>query len=494
MARSNSIFPRVDRFRKRCVLWLIPCVFSFFRLAEAQTMGTDPPPFLATNICTGPRSQRLNIVVLGDGYTSNQMALFQTHVTNVVVNSLFKKEPYNAYSSYFNVFSIFATSLQEGSDHPESGAYKDTYFDSTYNSYGIQRLLTLQQSDRAYTLLFQFVPDYNIVIVIVNDSVYGGSGGAFAVTSIHNSGPDIMFHELGHSFGGLADEYDAYTPGYSAYEGVNCTAQTNSAQIKWATWINEGTPVPTPETSGYDNVVGLFEGCMYTSAGWYRPHENSFMRSLGRPTGQINSDQIVKMLYQTSPDHIDPFVSFAPTNRILNIGSVTNLEFMVSPMRPVSHNLAVAWYLDGTNLTSQTGTNLVLSSYDIGNGIHSVSNCVSDPTPLVRIYTNNFFPLNPLVKSAFWTLDISNQTAIVQVFAGPNGSISPHGPRCSVPRKQRKIRYSSEQLLSHRFHYDQWRSGGDFGSNKYFFCVEPYYGGRNDPCGIRGKGCDQQHA
>ena len=302
---------------------------------------TNPPPFLITNIYTGPRSQRLNIVVFGDGYTTNQAALFQTHVTNVVIDSLFTKEPYNAYSSYFNVFSIFTASLQEGADHPESSDDKDTYFDSTYNCYGIQRLLTVQQSGRVYTLLSQFVPDYNIVVVIVNDSVYGGSGGAFAVTSIHNLAPDIMFHELGHSFGNLADEYEDYTPGYSTFEQVNCTAQTNRALIKWTIWINEETPVPTPETGGYDGVAGLFEGCMYRSAGWYRPHYNSCMRSLGRPPGQVNSDQIVKKFYQTSPDHIDPFVSFAPTNMTLNIGSVTNLEFMVSPMRPASHNLAV---------------------------------------------------------------------------------------------------------------------------------------------------------
>ena len=415
MAYSNSIFPHVNRFRKRGELWLMLCVFGFFRSVEAQTLVTNPPPFLTTNICTGPTSQRLNIVVLGDGYTSNQIALFQTHVTNMVVNSLFNKEPYNAYSSYFNVFSISVASLQEGSDHPESGVYNDTYFDSTYNWSGIQRLLMLQQTDRAYNLLFEFVPDYNIVIVLVNDSVYGGSGGAFAVTSINEIGPDITFHELGHSFSGLADEYDSYTPGYFAYEGVNCTAQTNRTQIRWAIWINEDTPVPTPETYEYADVAGLFEGCMYTSIGWYRPHLNSFMRSVGQPTGQINCDQIVKTFYQTWPDHIEPFVSFTPTNRILNIGGLTNLEFMVSPMQPVSHNLAVAWYLDGTKLTSQTKSNLVLSSYEIGNGIHAVSNCVSDLTPLVRIHVNDFFPVNPLAKSVSWTLDISNQTAVLPV-------------------------------------------------------------------------------
>ena len=86
---------------------------------------------------------------------------------------------------------------------------------------------------------------------------------------------------------------------------------------------------------------------MYTNARWYRPHYNSFMRSLGRPIGQINADQLVKRVYQSSPDHIEVFRGALPTNTTLNVAATGSLAFSVTPMRPADHALPVAWYLDG---------------------------------------------------------------------------------------------------------------------------------------------------
>jgi len=379
------------------------------RSAVAQTLVTNPAPFVTTNLYNGPTSERLNIVVLGDGYTSNQLyAAYQADVTNIVLNYLLTVEPYRSYQPYFNVFSISAASLESGADHPETGTYKDTYFNSTFDSYGIVRLLTVQDSSRVYNLCNQFVPDYDIIIVIVNDSTYGGSGGAFAVTSVNSTSPQITVHELGHSFGSLVDEYDYATPGYYPYEAVNCTAQTNRQLIKWTVWIDSATPVPTPNDPSYDGQVGLFEGCMYTTTGWYRPHYNSCMRALGQPYGQVNIDQLIKRIYYHSPYHIAPFQDISPTTTNLTINGVQTLSFSVLPMQPVSPspNLGVGWFLDGTNLPGQSATNLAISSTTIGLGQHAISCVVSDPTPQVRIYTNAEFLVNPLTKTVTWNVNI----------------------------------------------------------------------------------------
>jgi hypothetical protein len=48
-------------------------------------------------------------------------------------------------------------------------------------------------------------PRYDAVVVIHDEAHYGGSGGPFAVVS--RTSLDAITHELGHSFGGLADEY-----------------------------------------------------------------------------------------------------------------------------------------------------------------------------------------------------------------------------------------------------------------------------------------------
>jgi hypothetical protein len=49
----------------------------------------------------------------------------------------------------------------------------------------------------------------------VNDTTYGGSGGAFAVLSRHPLSIEIALHEIGHTLGLLADEYDYRPPACS---------------------------------------------------------------------------------------------------------------------------------------------------------------------------------------------------------------------------------------------------------------------------------------
>ena len=393
---------------------------------SAQTLVTNPPPFMTTNYWTGPTSERINIVVFGDGYQSSEAALFQTHVTNVVLNYLFTIEPFLSYRSYHNVFSITTASVESGADHPSSSVVRDTYFDATFDTSGIARLLTLKQGGRVYSLLSQFLPAYDAVIVIVNDTTYGGSGGSVAVTSVNSLSPQIVIHEFGHSFGSLADEYDTYTPGYSPAEMVNCTAQTNRALVKWTAWIDATTPVPTPEgNTNYSAAAGLFEGCMYTTTNWFRPHYNSCMRSLGQPYGQINIDQLVKRFYNHTPDHIDPFRTFNPASTNLTFNGIQSLPFSVAPMQPNGHSLAVAWSLDGTNLTGQTATNLNLSTDVIGLGNHTLSCLVSDPTAQVRIYTNAYFATNPLQKTVRWTLSVQTlgSPVITTISSLPAGTV-----------------------------------------------------------------------
>lgn len=417
--------------RLTCPKLVLLLVIGWLLLAggvgRAQTLVTNPAPFLTTNFLSGPVSERINIVVFGDGYTTNEALLFQTHVTNVVVNYLFTQEPYRSYREYHNIFSITTASLESGADRPATSTVKDTYFDATFGSGSLDRLLTLKQSSRVYSLLSQFMPIYSIVIVIVNSSVYGGSGGSLAVTSVNGSAPQIMFHELGHSFGQLADEYEDITPGYRPNESVNCTAQTNRVLVKWGAWIEPSTPLPTPETTAYAALAGLFEGCMYTNKNWFRPHYNSFMRSLGSPIGQINAEQFVRRFYQHWPDHIEPFQRFTPLTTNLTVTGLQDLSFAVEPMKPSYHALAVGWAINGTNQASQSATNFTIPSASLGLGQHTVSCVVSDATSFVRIYTNAYFALNPLRKTVQWQLNVTTlDPPLVQLTApAPNSYLPP---------------------------------------------------------------------
>ena len=79
------------------------------------------------------------------------------------------------------------------------------------------------------------------------------------ITSVNSSSREIVLHESGHTFGALADEYSDPYPGWITAEYPNVTAQTNRPLIKWTSWILGTTPIPTPGTSAYTSLVGLFE-------------------------------------------------------------------------------------------------------------------------------------------------------------------------------------------------------------------------------------------
>jgi len=353
----------------------------------------------------GPRSERINIVFLSEGYTVADMPNFANHVSSAI-NFLFTKEPWSQYRSYCNVYRIEIASNQSGCDNGNTSGVsgvRDTYFNAGFNTTSVSQLLSLGSggSTKAYSLLNTHVPEYDIAVVIVNDTKYGGSGGTIAVASINDASAASVEHEIGHTFALLADEYDAeyliYTPG----ERPNNTAQTTRSLIRWNYWIDSTTPVPTPETLTYDSLAGLFEGSMYRISGWYRPHNNSLMRSLNRPCGQINREQFVLQIYS----RVHPLDSYSPATTSRTVTAPSTLSFSVTPKVPSSGLVqTVTWKIDGVTQIGQANTSFSTLSDFVGNGSHTVSAIVQDPTTFVRLDSSNL-----LNSTTTWPLTLSGQ-------------------------------------------------------------------------------------
>ena len=354
----------------------------------------------------GSRAERINIVFLSEGYTAADLPGFAAHV-NTAIDYLFSREPWQQYRSYCNVYRIEIASNESGCDNGNtSGANgtRDTYFNAGFNTPSVPQLLTLDStgSSRAYALLNTHVPEYDVAVVLVNDTKYGGVGGGVASASLHPSSAAIVEHEIGHSFANLADEYDAEYALYTPSERANSTQQTSRDLIKWKHWIDATTPVPTPETDFYDSVVGLFEGCMYRTVGWFRPHNNSLMRNLNRPCGAVNREQFVLNYYS----RVSPIDSFSPGTAYRQyITTFQNLSYDVTRKAPSSGvALLTTWKIDGTLQPAATGSVFTTTSENLGNGQHTITATVSDPTSFVRLDTNNL-----LVETLTWRLTISNQ-------------------------------------------------------------------------------------
>ena len=354
--------------------------FASVFVAGSLLMASPPVPEPVVVIRNnGPAANRVNMVILGDGYTASELTRYATDV-DLVVNELFRQPPYSDYASYFNVLRVDVVSPQSGVSHPERGVVVPSALGATYNCSGIQRLICVNFS-LVNTVLAASVPAdaRDMVLVIVNDSEYGGSGGANTVISTNAATVELALHEFGHSLGQLGDEYTTQPPPcVNTFEpsAVNVTRNTNRETIKWNSWIDANTPIPT--TGSQPGVAGLFQGALFCPEGLYRPTFNSKMRSLGRPFEQINTEQHIRRFY----NFVSPIDGTSPAESTLTRTCGERADFLVQPVRPSTSTLGIRWRVN--DVVRGTSESFTLDTTPIGVGTHTVEVEVSDSTAAVR--------------------------------------------------------------------------------------------------------------
>ena len=106
---------------------------------------------IRTTINNGPSSNRVDIVILGDGYTASELSTTFTNHANNFTNYLFDgsslTEPFGHYQNFFNTHLIDVASAQSGADDPITATMKDTAFNGTFNFNGVtDRLLYVDEA------------------------------------------------------------------------------------------------------------------------------------------------------------------------------------------------------------------------------------------------------------------------------------------------------------------------------------------------------------
>ena len=206
----------------------------------------------------------------------------------------------------------------------------------------VQRLVTVNNSAlNRYTAL---APGVSQRLAIGNSNTYGGSGGASATATGGNSMSALISpHELGHSLGGLQDEYDYYSRGVlgGCYTGGEPTSihhtlltidQMLTQQKKWWRWIGE------PSEAG--GLIGRYEGGMYFDKCVWRPSQHSIMKTLGYYYDQVSRE----VMTQKISGKVKLVDGSTPTT-----GQVGNTDTLwLETQHPVDHELSVTWALDGT--------------------------------------------------------------------------------------------------------------------------------------------------
>ena len=267
----------------------------------ADLPRTDASVDAAADVVTiqqaGAPGSRYDLVFVGDGYTAAEQSLFHTQVVARWAQ-LTAVEPFRTLKDKFNVWQVNAVSAESGSDNdPTQGVERDTALDGEFWCGGLDRLVCVDETvAKDYAAL---APGADQVLILVNSTTYGGSGGSVTVSSGGNAlSGDIVVHELGHSIGGLADEYGGDTGTYPGDEpaGPNASvadeATMRAQNLKWSSYLGK----PTPD----GGVIGTYEGAAYYDHGVYRPSEDSMMRSLGNEFNLIGVDQLTAAILAKS--------------------------------------------------------------------------------------------------------------------------------------------------------------------------------------------------
>lgn len=344
----------------------------------------------------GDKTKYLNVAILGDGYTASEQPAFVNTAT-ILINDLFTQTPYSNYKNYFNVYAIKVISVESGIKHPNvspdcAGSTVPTsnpnnYFGTSFDYYGIHRLVVPTNSQKITEVLASNLPEYDIVIVIANTSYYGGSGGAYATVTTFPTAKEILIHELGHSFGNLADEY--YAGDIYNSERANMTQQTNPNLIKWKNWLT------TPQ-------IGInAHGTSTVSSTWFKPTTNACkMQIFDVPFCAVCREKTVENIHQIA----NPIVSYAPANSTTINSPNQMITFTLTElMKPIPNTLNIKWQLDNNMFNTNLETYQV-DQASLTIGTHTLTATVLDETLFVK--TNNHNTIH--FSTVTWTIQKNN--------------------------------------------------------------------------------------
>jgi len=220
---------------------------------------------------SGSSEEMIDVAIVAEGYTADEMDLFYAHAEEAV-SAILSHAPFGEYRDRFNFVAVALESADSGVSVPGDGVWKNTALKAHFNTFYMDRYLTTLRLKNLHDRLCG-IP-YEHIIILANTDTYGGGGiyNSYTLTTArHPAFKPVVVHEFGHSFAGLADEYfyddqyvEYYYPEVEPWEqNITTMADFDS---KWSDMLESGQ-------------AGLHEGAGYQSKGVWRSADDCRMRT-----------------------------------------------------------------------------------------------------------------------------------------------------------------------------------------------------------------------
>ena len=317
----------------------------------------------------GPPANRLNYVIVGDGYSAAELATGGTldkHIQAAMTKRFSDPigQPYLRYRNFINICVLRVPSTPICGSSTFGCCGNDSSRLASCNNTAVTNAINMH-------IPASFMTDWRAVML--NGSSWWNSGGTLMMWSGGNADAGgAALHEGGHGHNQLSDEYgncEQSRVSREAAYGVNVSLMNNNSGGKWEGWIGYNQ---TPGTG----MQGFF-AC--DGGGTWRPSSNSMMNSLfgTNPNTSYNPVSREKIIMDIWRAVQQPYDSVEPA-----AGAVTNPTMLkVNVIDPAV--ISVDWSVDGT-VTKNGGPTLSVSG--LAPGSHTITARAYDNagTDLVR--------------------------------------------------------------------------------------------------------------
>ena len=234
------------------------------------------------------------------------------------------------YASYFNFHIVHTSSLESGVDnHTQDfstalgGKWSGASQGQVTVDHGlVRRMLTRHE-----------VPWDNAMVMVKRGGL--GTGGG-RISAFAHASTGTAYHEFGHSFAGLLDEYNTQvsdTPTLGgAPRGWNIANSPEVKDCPWKHWIDAGT-----------DGVGLFRGGAGGAPGAFRPTASGCLMNSSDEFCVVCREQVVRTIYR----FVRPIEKVEPQPGMMTVKPGESVTFELVVLRPATHLLEVDWIFNG---------------------------------------------------------------------------------------------------------------------------------------------------